>query len=1023
MSKKLLIILILCSLTGFAQTIRQDQVRYLPESLDSLRTGKISIGDSTVFATKYRVDTLQQDVAANADTINIHRDVIDSLVNENYQYVMVHQQSYLPWSDAMGWGPAAGGDSTMENLRLAFSRDGRRDWVDIGVVFDPVWNLRDPSMIQVGDTFFVACTRNAFAGTGYGYFTIIKSGDLFNWTEVANISCAWISEDGVNGVNAVWAPKWFYDEIKDSTYLIVSIAHDGQPFQMYAMRALNNNMNSFANGQQLVITGKPSAIDGNVIIKDNQYYFFYKNEGCAGNKCYEMAVGDDFYGPYTVYHEGNWMPSWGYDIESFEIRKFGSVYRLYMDKYYNRDPFKDNGNVGRGYAESYDLINWSPLYDLNIHTGASSVLKVDNLNLYNIRSKRGNPYFLEVGGDPYNYALKMEGIREALRDLDSGVVYVNYPGVNDTTGLGAIPAKKYIRGWIAGKYTNGNALTSFGGDVYLPNGILRQKLDTLTTILAPQWSGTSTGLNASTARTSLSLNNLTNKAQVELEDSTGGAPGNYITWKRLNDWIGSTAITTLGTIAGGFTATRSVGAITANTSNIAGTLTYTPTANEGTYTAQGATITAQKAGAFNLTSAGGLVGVLSTAENTGSGNVSYMRGNSAVVRNNGVGTVSSGYAFYAFAPTANSSNPITNAYGMYIEAQAKTGVTNAYGIYSAGTEDNNYFNGMVTARRYRLIAGSGADLGYPHIRQSGADANGRIMINSYGTGDISINVDPGSGTSGFRVYSGGASPTEVFAVSSAGAVTSSGNIVGGGTLDVRGGNVVSLTLGSDVGAGNTRTNATNKAARIAIPHYLTAEEPVGLITGSSFSSGNEVNIGGGSALLNTSTSIRFFTAANTTTITGTEVGRFDINGFTSFGNILFTSGANNVLLKSTAVGQLSLRNASDTQGGQLVLATLFTSDNIYLGGSTARNIGSGYNVTNKDVSLVGGFSGSTPSGATITAYGSTHATNANQIVLTASGNIVLTDVPVYADNAAATSGGLTAGMVYRTSTGQLMIVY
>lgn len=34
-----------------------------------------------------------------------------------------------------------------------------------------------------------------------------------------------------------------------------------------------------------------------------------------------------------------------------------------------------------------------------------------------------------------------------------------------------------------------------------------------------------------------------------------------------------------------------------------------------------------------------------------------------------------------------------------------------------------------------------------------------------------------------------------------------------------------------------------------------------------------------------------------------------------------------------------------------------------------------------------------------------------------------TDLPTYADNAAALAGGLTAGARYRTSTGVLMVVY
>ena len=39
------------------------------------------------------------------------------------------------------------------------------------------------------------------------------------------------------------------------------------------------------------------------------------------------------------------------------------------------------------------------------------------------------------------------------------------------------------------------------------------------------------------------------------------------------------------------------------------------------------------------------------------------------------------------------------------------------------------------------------------------------------------------------------------------------------------------------------------------------------------------------------------------------------------------------------------------------------------------------------------------------------------------GTLTLSNLPVYADNAAALGGGLTAGQVYRTSTGVLMVTY
>ncbi len=43
--------------------------------------------------------------------------------------------------------------------------------------------------------------------------------------------------------------------------------------------------------------------------------------------------------------------------------------------------------------------------------------------------------------------------------------------------------------------------------------------------------------------------------------------------------------------------------------------------------------------------------------------------------------------------------------------------------------------------------------------------------------------------------------------------------------------------------------------------------------------------------------------------------------------------------------------------------------------------------------------------------------------LKANFSAIFADLPVYADNAAAISDGLTAGDIYRTSTGVLMVVY
>ena len=103
-----------------------------------------------------------------------------------------------------------------------------------------------------------------------------------------------------------------------------------------------------------------------------------------------------------------------------------------------------------------------------------------------------------------------------------------------------------------------------------------------------------------------------------------------------------------------------------------------------------------------------------------------------------------------------------------------------------------------------------------------------------------------------------------------------------GKLDISYGSI-GILLGADFGGGYTRTDATQKAARIAIPHYNTGSTPATIIYSTTTTSANVVNIGGGSALMNAATQISFYTATNNTTTGGTEIIRIDSNGL--FSNI------------------------------------------------------------------------------------------------------------------------------------------
>lgn len=109
-----------------------------------------------------------------------------------------------------------------------------------------------------------------------------------------------------------------------------------------------------------------------------------------------------------------------------------------------------------------------------------------------------------------------------------------------------------------------------------------------------------------------------------------------------------------------------------------------------------------------------------------------------------------------------------------------------------------------------------------------------------------------------------------------------GGITANGTVDLSYGGMT-MTMGADSNA-STRTNNTNKVARIGGYHYTNTEEPVGMLMMDSQSGNNFVRIGGGSSLFNAATYVKIYAAANGTTTTGTEIAQFTTTGLALFTN-------------------------------------------------------------------------------------------------------------------------------------------
>lgn len=79
-------------------------------------------------------------------------------------------------------------------------------------------------------------------------------------------------------------------------------------------------------------------------------------------------------------------------------------------------------------------------------------------------AQTGEKYERSIGSAHGKYALTVAGLQSAIARLDSGVIYIAYPGLWDTTGLGAIPSTIKLNGWLFGKMVN-TAPSYFGDDL------------------------------------------------------------------------------------------------------------------------------------------------------------------------------------------------------------------------------------------------------------------------------------------------------------------------------------------------------------------------------------------------------------------------------------------------------------------------------------------------------------------------------------------------------------------------------
>ena len=176
-----------------------------------------------------------------------------------------------------------------------------------------------------------------------------------------------------------------------------------------------------------------------------------------------------------------------------------------------------------------------------------------------------------------------------------------------------------------------------------------------------------------------------------------------------------------------------------------------------------------------------------------------------------------------------------------------------------------------------------------------------------------------------------------------------------GKLDIASGKKT-LIMGADANIDNIRTDATTKQARIGVAPYTNAQIPTALFYVGTLSTASALSIGGGTSTFNAVTRIQFYTAADTTTPSGTEVMRIDHTQRISVGH---STPQGKVHVKGTADDQIFIIQAYAAQIANIV-EVWDGSNNVGFAIEPDFDVIIGYGAPGKDYTLT--FNGETNDG-------------------------------------------------------------
>lgn len=290
-----------------------------------------------------------------------------------------------------------------EAVRFAVSMDGynykalnNNNPVLDSKVISSTGGVRDPHILRGEDdkTFYMVLT-DMVSANGWDSnraMILLKSNDLINWTSsIINIQKKY---PGQEDLKRVWAPQTIYDKQAGKYMVYWSMQHGNGPDIIYYAYANKDFTDIEGEPKQLFFpsNGK-SCIDGDIILKGDTYYMFYKTEG-DGNGI-KLATSKSL-------TSGNWQEHPDYKQQTKEAVEGSSVFRLInTDTYILMYDVYMKGSYQ--FTESKDLENFKIIdneISMDFHPRHGSIIPITREELIAVTNKWGMPEGIGIPNNP-----------------------------------------------------------------------------------------------------------------------------------------------------------------------------------------------------------------------------------------------------------------------------------------------------------------------------------------------------------------------------------------------------------------------------------------------------------------------------------------------------------------------------------------------------------------------------------------------------------------------------------------------